>query len=390
MHSVLIEFPGGAGVVAHPSGEICLTHDVSDGRGSQLEGRGYRPVKAWIDQHHTLVGGLLPPGAVSAEVIDDRETRVAAVVHGRVYAAVLAQANDGHEPVVCCRDASAAPVSRPLPADWTRTRVTDAEEPCPACGAIAYDEVLPTDDSRGSRGTLGPDGPLEPCRIVVCRLCGHEEGAGGSLMRFTSPDDEDEAATVARTARHHAKAREHKWYSDTMTLRNVTFPVYAAEAGPATIHGSRSSDHELTELTIAHHAGEDDGPFTASDLTVATAIGESHDDVLAQARRALESWIHGDRLPVPSETLSDAAMTLWFAATAREARGAALGAIRTEPLIAIDGTPESFLMLSTASGRWVAVRRHADLTVTIAARNLDPTTLILEPIGDPTSRLLDH
>lgn len=32
------------------------------------------------------------------------------------------------------------------------------------------------------------------------------------------------------------------------------------------------------------------------------------------------------------------------------------------------------MMLITPSGRWVAVRRHDDLTATIAARDLDRTT----------------
>jgi hypothetical protein len=192
--NILIELPGGEGVVRRDDRDFVITQDVSDDRGQPLRRGDYRPVKTWLDDERSLVGGVQPPGAVSAEVIDDRSRRVAATVGGGAYVAILEQTNDGHEPVVCCRDESGAPVPRPLPADWTRSEVTDAEEPCPACGAVAYDEVLPTDGSRGGRGGHGHDGPLEPCRIVVCRRCGHEEGAGSSLMRFTSPDDEDEAA----------------------------------------------------------------------------------------------------------------------------------------------------------------------------------------------------
>jgi hypothetical protein len=123
-------------------------------------------------------------------------------------------------------------------------------------GAVAYDEVLPTDGSRGGRGGHGHDGPLEPCRIVVCRRCGHEEGAGSWLMRLTSPDDEDATANAARIARQRTEARVHKWYSDTMTLRGVSFPIYAAETWPATLIGSGSSGDDLTELTVGHHAEE--------------------------------------------------------------------------------------------------------------------------------------
>ncbi|MFZ0384076.1 MAG: hypothetical protein WAL22_00285, partial [Solirubrobacteraceae bacterium] len=68
---------------------------------------------------------------------------------------------------------------------------------------------------------------------------------------------------------------------------------------------------------------------------------------------------------------------------------AAASATQTEQMITIDGTPQPFLRLSTPTGRWVAIRRHGDLTITIAGGgDLDPTTLTLEPIPDPAARLL--
>lgn len=201
MSTVLIELPGGAGVVRRDDGEIVITDDVGDDRGRPLRDRGdYRPTRMGHDEARSIVAGLLAPGGVSAEVLDDRGTRVPATVGGGVYAAILDQPGDGHKPVVCCRDPSGAPVARLLPADWTRTEVTDAEEPCPACGAVAYDEVLPTDDSRGGRGGHGHDGPHLPNRIVVCRRCGHEEGAGRSITRYGSADD-DNPEDVSRGGR---------------------------------------------------------------------------------------------------------------------------------------------------------------------------------------------
>jgi hypothetical protein len=362
--TVLIELPGGEGVVHRRDGEIVITQDVSDDRGQPLCGPDdFRPVQTWLDDVRSIVAGLLPPRAVSAEVVDDRGTRVAAMVGSGVYAAIIEQPNGGPEPVVCCRDESGAPVPRPLPADWTRTAVSDAEERCPACSATVYDEVLPTDGSRGDRGGHGDDGSLDPCRIVVCRRCGHEEGAGSSLMRFTSPDDEDDAAKAARIARHRAETRARQWHSDTMTLRGVTFPIYAAQSWPARIVGSGSSRDELTELTVGHHAEENDDPFTVPDLRVTTSIRASHDDALQRARRALEMWIHDDHGRPHSQGLSDAATTLWFAAVRRDRRAAALGATRTEQLITIDGTPEPFDTLSSPDrslGRRPPTRRPHD------------------------------
>jgi hypothetical protein len=154
---VLVELPGGEGVVRRDDGEIVVTRDVREDRGQPLRGDDqHHPLKTWLSAGSSLVGGLLPPGAVSAEVIDDRGTRVVAQIGGGAYAAILEQPNDGHEPVVCCRDAAGTPVRRPLPADYPSVPVGDAEEPCPACGAIAYEECVPTESWRGGRGS--PDG----------------------------------------------------------------------------------------------------------------------------------------------------------------------------------------------------------------------------------------
>ncbi len=63
-------------------------------------------------------------------------------------------------------------------------------------------------------------------------------------------------------------------------------------------------------------------------------------------------------------------------------------ATQTEKLITIDGTPEPLNTLTPLSGRWVAVRHHGDLTITVAANDLEPTAIELEPIPDPPARLL--
>lgn len=391
MSRVLLTLPGGEGIVRRDDGQIVITGDIGNDRGQPFCGRDdFRPVKTSLDRDRCIVAGLLPPRAVGVEVVDDRGTRVAAVIGQGVYAAILDQPIDGREPPVCCRDRSGAPVPRPLPADWSRTRVTDAAEPCPACGAVDYDAVLPTDMSRGGRGGHGDDGPMEPCLIVVCRRCGHEEGAGSSLMRFGSfqDDEEDEATKAARVAREHAEWRVQRWYEDTMTLRGVTFPIYAAEGWAARIAGSGSTGDELTEITIGHWSELTDDPFATPDFTIETGRIQRHYEPLRHAQQELESWIVEDEIGSCPEEASDAAVKLWFAARARGRRSAALQAARTEARITLDGSPEGFLRLTASSGRWVAVRRHADLSITIVGDELDPATLTLEPITDPAARLL--
>ena len=92
MPTVLIELPDGEGVVRRDDAEIVVSQDVSDDRGQPLrDGDHYRPVKTWLPDDRCLVGGLLPPAAVSAEVIDDRGTRLATRIGGGAYAAILEQ-----------------------------------------------------------------------------------------------------------------------------------------------------------------------------------------------------------------------------------------------------------------------------------------------------------
>ena len=56
--------------------------------------------------------------------------------------------------------------------------------------------------------------------------------------------------------------------------------------------------------------------------------------------------------------------------------------------ITIGGAREPFLTVGTPNAHWVAVRRHHDVTITIAAREIDPASLIIEPVADPATRLL--
>jgi hypothetical protein len=386
----MIELTGGAGVVRRDDGEIIITKDVSGDRGQTLRRGDHRPVEIWLEGDRSLVGGLLPPGAVSAEVIDDRGARVAANIAGGAYAAILEQPNDGHGPIVCCRDEGGAPVRRPLPADYPSEPVDDAEEPCPACGAVDYDECVPSESGRGGRP--GPGDMISPDPIVVCRVCGHEEREGVFYAADVSPDDtEDEAAREARIACALAHARTQRWYSETMTLRAVTFPIYAAERWSALIGGSGSHRDRLTSLTISHYDTPDADPYGGARprLEITTSTDDSYrPGELREGQRILHSWLQNDDPISRWPDASNAARTVWLAARGRELRRKVLDATRSEQLITIDGTPEPFLTLTTPADRWVAIRRHHRLTITVSGHKVDATTITLEPVPDPAARLL--
>jgi hypothetical protein len=385
---VLLELPGGEGVVRHDDGGIVVCRDIGslDGGDSPREGDRFLPIKTWLDGGRWLVGGLLPSGAEQVEVVGDRGARVAATVGDGAYAAIIDRFDHWYDPVVCCRDAAGAPVRRPVPEHYPRTAVIDAEEPSPACGAIDHEECVPTERWRGGRA--GPDGTTIPNPVVVCRRCGQQE-AEGSISRFASPEGEDEQTRTQRVARWRAEQRVQQWYQHKIVLMAVTFPIYAAQGWPAQINGSGSSGDDLTELTIAHTQTPDADLFEQrQQIEVTTSTEEPRGGELAVARRVLEHWVYDESDRPRGGDLSDAAITLRFRAVHRAQRTAAVNATRSETPITIDGGAAPFVTLTTPSGRWVAARRHAGLTVTIAAHDVEPDSLVIEPLADPAESLL--
>ena len=140
---------GHAGVLRDQGGAIWLSWRIDSLGGPRLD--DYRPDHLGLPYYLTPIGGRLPPGAVGAEAVDDAGWRITAVTGEGAWIAVLDQPIHGPRAPAWCWDASGAPVAPELPADWPRTRIADANEPCPACGRTVWDEVTPTDDSRGMR-----------------------------------------------------------------------------------------------------------------------------------------------------------------------------------------------------------------------------------------------
>jgi hypothetical protein len=286
MSTVLIQLSGGAGVVRRDDGEIVITGDAG-GRGQPLFGRDdYRPVRMGLDEARSIVAGLLPRGAVSVEVLDDRGARVAAEVGGGVYAAILEQPNDHNAPVVCCRDGSGEPfrVRFPLtgPAPWSPT----PRSPAPA--AVPW----PTTRSSGpmvrlvAAAATATTARINQTRSPSAASAATKRGAGRSITRFGSTDDEpeDEKTAAERAARRRADQRIQKWYVDKLTLRGVAFPIYSAEnwhvqigdgfgtraklaSGP-----SKSTGAEVSHLTIDHFTSDADRFTERPRLKVMTSV----------------------------------------------------------------------------------------------------------------------
>ncbi len=390
MRSSLVSLPSGAGVVSAEHG-LLVTGEVTGGGGAYLrEEDPFHPEAASVDRDHCVVGGRLPPGAVSAEVVDDRGARVTAAVADGVYVAILEQPNEGREPIVCCRDAHGNFVRRPWAADYPSVRVTDTEEPCPACGETDWDEYTPFEEWRGGSGSK-VDGTHIASPVVSCRVCGHEEREGTFMsMRSESDESEDEATRVARIARFQADSRKRRWHSQAQVVRSLQFPIYVADGWPAKITGHGSQDGQTTEITVQHHDTEDADPWTGARprLTVTTKREPYPSDAVEEARHALRNWISNDPSAASWPQASHAAITLWLRARERERRAMVLGGIRSEQLIEIDGTPSVTLTISAPGSRWAATASLGDLTIVLAARDLEPSTVRLRAVSDPAAELL--
>lgn len=391
VRTVLVSLPSGSGVVRHDDGSIVVTNDAASGGGGTYlrSDDKFHPVKTWVEEEHSTVGGLLPPGAVSADVVDDRGRRVPAAVANGAYIALLEQPNDGEEPIVCCRDRAGDPVRRPWAADYPSVRVTDAEEPCPACGSTDYDEYRPFEHWRG--GQRSPNGTLSPLPVVSCRACGHEEREGG-FMRSVSegPEGEDDETKAERMATAPARQRHRQWATAATTLAGASFPIYGAEGWAARLGGSGGQDGQCTEVTVNHYDTPYAEPWNGERprFTVTTELGALHPHgAVERARSRLESWVANEET-TPCPDASRAAITLWLRGRDRERRAAVLGAMRSEQHLTINDTPIAALVLRTQRGRWVAAAASAEVTIIVAAHDLQPPSLRLRAIADPISELL--
>ncbi len=391
MTEIVIALAGGEGLIrsGDPRFDYCLTSDVTRGDGQPIAYQDrYEPGRIDLGDERRLVGGLLPPGAVSAEVVDDRGTRVVAVVNGGAYAAVLDASDWRLEPPVCCRDHDGKPVRRPWAGDYPSERVTDSQEPCPACGSVDWDEYTPFEDWRGGRGSK-VDGTNVPNPVVSCRVCGHEEPEGSFFsMTSTEADDEDESAKAERMALVRAQHARRQWVQAEPLLRTASFPIYGISGRTGRLGGQSWSDHILSAVTIQYFEDPDidriDGSFP--ELIINTSHDRYRDGVLERARNAIENWnlAKGESWP----EVSNAARTLWLRARSREHRAMALNAQTSEHTLIIDGRPASATTLKRPDGGWATALEHGDVSIVISTRNGSPEDLRLEPIHDPVTELL--
>jgi hypothetical protein len=360
------------GGVVLDAGTAWLTDDVTRGAASSID--GWRATVMGLALDETLQGGLLPPNAVAAHVVDDAGVRRVAAAARGAWVVLLDRECDGRVSPVCFTDAAGALVVPPLAARWARAPVDDADEPCPACGETGWDEVWADDDSRGRQG---PD--MEPIPFVACRACGHEHTVGV----FSVGETEDDARIAGERERLMAAARTRMRDDARAVLKDVPFVVYAARDHPGRVDGWGSSNGVTSQITVAHGSRSQD---RRPHLRVITEQEpHAYESDLGRARSTLAGALHEELGPWPLER-SHAGIAIWLHVRERELLARATLALAEQRTFRLDDEPAAFVAVASAE-RWVAVRRHGDLTITIEARDVDPGSVELYALADPLADL---
>jgi ribosomal protein L37E len=182
-----VEHHGGvAGIVPHGqfvclSGYLGQAKTVLDGFWSSMEG---------LTSERSAEGGLLPPGAVGAEV---GRRHPAACATG-AWLIVLDEPTVGDVRPVRFLDVEENTVRRPTPDRWAREPAPDYHEPCPACGNRTWERIRARDGSAGMRWAGEHDPPDEPPETVP--EVGEDWGATPWLQCTTCGYPESERITV--------------------------------------------------------------------------------------------------------------------------------------------------------------------------------------------------
>jgi hypothetical protein len=323
--------------------------------GTLLE--GFRPGVQGLAGDVTLAGGILPPGAVAAVVLDRAGRQHEATCANGAWLAMLPDPVRGEEPLVRFLDSAGELVAVPVPAGVRLERVSDATEACPVCGASDWARVV-----AAPRGRYGEDGAGRPT-AAVCGRCGREEALGVLCAPLTgeAPHRAARAGIEARVAREL-----------TAAARGAPFELYGVAGREPTVAGHGSHNGRLDSISLAF-----DTP--AGQVTVETSSEDPWESTAALARQALEGLLHERNAAWPER--SETATLLWLNRRGRLHAADAATAPASELTVAVDGVPAAFITVAHGE-RFAAVGRVNNRTSTIAGHGA-PADLALSKL-DPS------
>jgi hypothetical protein len=323
------------GVLRDQHGGAWLTSELARGPGTLLE--PFRPaMEGW--EELTVVGGLLPRGAVRCEVEDRRGDWHAAEVGDGAWVAVLDEPARGDAPVARYLDTRGEIVRPPLPDGVETETVGGALSACPACGASEWERVVHAPDGR-----YASDGDGNPT-AAVCAACGHEVNLGVmiSLGETTAVSDVDREQGERPAAEELARQRA----AERTALAGVRFAVYelgGGWSGPRAFggYGSESIGGDdpagrVTNVTLSfgdRRQSHDWGDIESDASDYRLSDAEAAYEALHALLEEIEEW---------PQLSSDTALSLWLHEQDRAARESAANAETFSQPIPVDGEPLEF------------------------------------------------
>lgn len=217
---VSVEHDDGVAGIARCGDLACLAGYLGEA-GTVLE--GYWSAMEGLTGQRSAEGGLLPPGAVNAEVVDRSGRRHRAACAAGAWVIVLDEPTIGDARPVLFLDADGNAVQRPVRNGWAREPRPDYHEPCPACGSRTWDRITAPDGSAGMRWAGEGDPPDEPPDTVPevgrgweatpwcrCTRCGYAESEGIVTVGIKLDDVPlDDARPLSPANRGTAAARSN-------------------------------------------------------------------------------------------------------------------------------------------------------------------------------------
>jgi len=365
---VALEHAGGTAAVCWSDGWLMLTRALGTYGACGIEGG--RPAHVGLEEGRAVQGGLLPEGAVAARATDRAGDTVDARVGGGAWIVVL----DADDAAVCFADVAGAIVRPPVPAGWAREPVPDADEACPACGASSWEQITANDESRGMSGHSEDD--MSPTPFVACTRCGHEI-CGGAWFGVALEGDEgvDPAEMERWIARAEAAHREEA----RGMLARARFDIHIPEGLVCTVDGW-GGDSDATESISVIHGRPGEGSWLSLETERDPGGGDPQEhDVLTRLSRLM-----GDQNPGWPADRSQAALTVWLDEQ-RRTQAKAVGSVAcARGDLRVDGVAQPFLV-ARAGERWVAVRRHGRVTLTVTAVGISMDAVHLRALAEPAA-----
>jgi hypothetical protein len=196
----------------------------------------------------------------------------------------------------------------------------------------------------------------------------------------SAPGNENPEAVTAAMDRAELEHRRRR----LIALRNLDFPVHVAHGRSGRLVGWGSHGRgETSSVSVDHGDPSRLGPA----LQVETEReGYAFESESTLARRALECLLYERTFEWPQR--SQAGLAVWLRHDERAPAGAAMSTV-TQCAISIEGESAVFQRAGTESC-WAAARRHDDLVLTVSARDIPVTALVLIRLDDPIGWLVDR